>query len=253
MNKINCAGGGTKNSGRSLYHTERSESTDFCNGCASLEKSLFASLSDNERQSLNMRSIVLHFKKGQTVFLEGREAQGIFCIKSGVIKLSLDTVIGESITVHLFSNKGIFGQYSIISSISLYTAVCLTDCELCFFSRKDIQNYLKLHPCLLDQLAKVTVQEIKTLNNVIVSLRSKSIVQRVAETLINLQSLFGKDPKGYIHAEFTKQELSNIVGASIESVFRALTSLKEKGYVTQHNRRFKIVDELRLKKLAKAH
>lgn len=227
--------------------------SDACSTCYSFDKSIFHTLSGVERHALTSRAIIMSFKKGQSIISEGREAPGFFCVRAGTVKLALETITGESMTIRLFANNGVFGHHCLICDTAMYTAVCLTDCELCFFPKDDVQDYINKDPRLLKEINRFTVQEVKKLNEVILSLRSKSIIQRLAEAILDLHSLFGTDTRGHINIDLTKQELSNIVGSSIESVFRAMASLKDKKYVDQAEKRIKILDELRLKKMARAY
>lgn len=131
----------------------------------------------------------------------------------------------------------------------MYTATCFSACEFYIIPRDVFRTMAEGSPTLNNAVGKVVFDEIKTLNERIISLYSRSIIQRLAEALINMQTVFGIDTQGYINIGITKSELSNIVGASIESVFRALASLKDLQLIEQNDKRLKIVNEVKLKRI----
>ena len=76
-----------------------------------------------------------------------------------------------------------------------------------------------------------TGNEYARLNEVILSLRMNSVLQRTAEALLRLQVKFARDPEGVISFYVTKEQLAKIIGSSVESVSRTLAWLKQTNYL----------------------
>ena len=223
-----------------------------CSGeCTSLKYSLLRDLEKQDRCAVMEYVVSVNLKKGQNLFEQGANAQGFFCIRKGIVKLALDTGNGDSTTIDLYSEKGTLGHHCLISPTNFYTATCLTDAEVCFIP-KSIMLKLKPSNASIDMniLSKVA-SEYSRLNEVISSLRTKSVLQRTAEVLLRLQTIFGHDSEEAINFYVTKEELANIIGSSVESVFRALASLKQKKYINFEKSRIWIKHQVKLQEISR--
>jgi CRP/FNR family transcriptional regulator len=157
---------------------------------------------------------------------------------------------GDPVTLKLLDSEGTVGQSCLFADRNLYSASCMSDTEVCFFPKRIVQQAVSQYPVLFKKLGTISNEEHEALADLIVSLRSKSIVQRVAQSLIKMLSLYGKDENGYIDAEITKEELANLVGTSIESVFRAISHFKKNKYIKFDKRKIMILNESRLRGIA---
>lgn len=219
--------------------------------CPSLQSSFLSDVDTELRCQLRSNSVLLDFKKGQSIFVQGKEAEGLFCIRSGQVKLSLELPLGESITIKLFSDHGTLGQNCLISERHGHSATCLTNVETCYFSKGAVLQHISHSSSLNSKINSIISEEIQELTDVISNLRSKSIVQRLAESLVKMQDIFGTNEKGFIDVELTREEISNLVGSSVESVFRALSSFRTKKLIAFERKQIRILDEQRLRRLGK--
>ncbi len=196
-------------------------------------------------------AVSMNLKKGQHLFQQGASSQGFFCIRSGVVKVGLDTANGESVTVDLYANAGMLGHHSIISPTNFYSATCLTDTEICFIPKSVIQR-IKVNKLSIDaKLCAKVGEDYKRLNDVISDLRSKSTLQRTAAALTRIHCMLGTDADGALNFYVTKEELANIIGASVESVFRTLARLKQKKYIDFEKSKIWIKEETKLRAIAR--
>jgi CRP/FNR family transcriptional regulator, anaerobic regulatory protein len=196
-------------------------------------------------------AVSMNLKKGQHLFQQGASSQGFFCIRKGVVKLGLDTANGESVTVDLYANCGMLGHHSILSPTNFYSATCLTDTEICFIPKSVIQRIQTNKLSMDTKLWAKVGEEYNRLNDVISNLRSKSTLQRTATALLRLHTMFGTDTDGAINLYVTKEELANIIGSSVESVFRTLGRLREKKYIDFEKSKIWIREELKLRTIAR--
>lgn len=225
-----------------------------CQGeCASLKESVLSELTDQERCSLRSNSITLNLKKGQNIFEQGRASEGIFCIQKGKIKVALEAHNGEKVTVNLYYDKGTLGHQSFFENTNAYTATCLTDAVVCFLPKNVLKRNINSYPSISRRVNEMVGKELLQLNDVILSLRSKSVVQRLAEALIKLQNVFGKTSDDFINIELTKEEIAFLVGSSIESIFRTLSDFKTKQYIELNERKIRILNETKLRSLGKIY
>lgn len=63
--------------------------------------------------------------------------------------------------------------------------------------------------------------------------------------------MLGTDADGALNFYVTKEELANIIGASVESVFRTLARLKQKKYIDFEKSKIWIKEETKLRAIAR--
>jgi len=195
-------------------------------------------------------AVTVRLKKGQNVFEQGSNTQGFFCIRSGAVKLALNAGNGDSMTVDLYSDSGMLGHHCMVSPTNFYTATCLTDAEVCFIPKSAVAKIKP--PASLDSKIRNQIGgDYIRLNEIISSLRTKSTLQRTAEVLVRLQATFGSDNDGAVNLYVTKGELANIIGSSVESVFRTLGRLRQKKYINFEKSKIWIKDESKLRAIAR--
>jgi CRP/FNR family transcriptional regulator, polysaccharide utilization system transcription regulator len=219
--------------------------------CTSLEGSVLSELTEKERCVIRNYSLTVNFKKGQNIFEQGKGAEGLFCIQQGKIKVALESNDGQRVTVNLYADQGTIGHQSLFSSTNIYTATCLTDSTVCFLPKNVLRSYLPLHPSMASRVNEIISKEFIQLNELVLSMRTKSVVQRLAEGLIKLQNIFGKDKHDNIDIELTKEEIAFLVGSSTESIFRTLSDFKKKRFIEIRERRIKILNETKLRSMGK--
>jgi|GEM_PF-3837839 len=223
----------------------------FCAQCPSLKESFICDLSEKVRDEIRSKGVIIHYKKGQDIIRQGMQTEGVFCIRKGYVKLLLENMYGEPLTIKLYANAGMVGIHALTSDSNVYTATCLSDCDVCFFPKDVIGEAAAKYSNLAKRLNQISLDNFVQLSNVAVSLVSKSVPQRVAEALISIQQIFGKDHQGNIQQPITKEEIARMVGTSIESVFRTLSDFRKKKYIYFENRQIKILDEPRLRSLGR--
>ena len=96
------------------------------------------------------------FRKGQVVFEEGETLNGVYCVKSGVCKLTKLSENGKDQVVKLVVKGGLLGKRSLITEQKTnLSAVALNDMEMCFVPKSEIMEDLNKNP-------KFTMDVLKT-------------------------------------------------------------------------------------------
>jgi CRP-like cAMP-binding protein len=106
------------------------------------------------------------------------------------------------------------------------------------------------HPQVaLDLLARLA-QRLRRTNEVVGDLVFSDVPGRVAKALIDLGERFGKqtDEGLYVHHDLTQEELAQLVGASRETVNKALADFAARNWIRLDGRAVLIIDVDRLNK-----
>jgi len=180
-------------------------------------------------------------KKGDIIFDEGEMLNGVFCVREGIGKLTKLSANGKDQTVTLVVKGELLGQRSIISEERTnLRATALNDMELCFIPKSEIMMDLNKNPNFTLDLLKRMALDLKEADNVIVDMAQKSVRQRLAEALLNINESFGTNPDGTLSVLLSREDFANIVGTATESAIRVLSQFKKDGLISTVGKQIKI-------------
>mgnify|MGYP000471725805 FL=1 len=189
-------------------------------------------------------------KKGEPIFDEGERLKGVFCIKDGVCKVSKMSENGRNQIISLVTKGDLLGERSLISDEpSNLKAIALEDMEICFIPKEEIMKDLEKNPSFSMSVLKDMAKTLKSADNVIVDMAQKTVKQRLAETLLNLESKFGTNENDAINVHLSREDIANIIGTATESAIRLLSDLKKKNVIEFKGKNIKILDKIALEKM----
>lgn len=189
-------------------------------------------------------------KKGEVIFEEGESLNGVFCIKDGICKLTKLSANGKDQVVKLVEKGQILGQRSLISDERTnLRATALNDMELCFIPKAEIMNDLQKNNNFTMDVLKEMADDLKEADDVIVNMAQKSVRQRLAEALININNNFGTNPDGTLSVILSREDFASIVGTATESAIRVLSQFKKEGLISTVGKQIKIEDLDGLKRI----
>ncbi len=190
-------------------------------------------------------------KKGEYLFEEGEHINGVFCIKDGVCKVSKMSENGKNQIVNLIKRGDLIGERSLVSDeVSNLNAVALEDMEVCFIPKDEIITDLEKNTNFSIDVLKTMASSLKNADNLIVDMAQKSVKQRLAETLLNLQNKFGVTNENTIDIHLSREDIANIIGTATESAIRLLSELKKKKIIIFKGKEISILDKKELEKIA---
>ncbi|WP_159951626.1 Crp/Fnr family transcriptional regulator [Polaribacter septentrionalilitoris] len=190
-------------------------------------------------------------KKGEPIFDEGERLKGVFCIKDGVCKVSKMSENGRNQIISLVTKGDLLGERSLISDEpSNLKAIALEDMEICFIPKEEIMKDLEKNPSFSMSVLKDMAKTLKSADNVIVDMAQKTVKQRLAETLLNLESKFGTNENDAINVHLSREDIANIIGTATESAIRLLSDLKKKKIIAFKGKEISIINLNELEKIA---
>ncbi|MDG1871667.1 MAG: Crp/Fnr family transcriptional regulator [Flavobacterium sp.] len=222
-----------------------------CEQCIVREFSSLKALKKDELLKIADCKTSYTIKKGDTIFSEGEQVNGIFCIKDGVCKLSKLSQNGKEQIVKLITKGELLGQRSMISDEAVnLSAVALEDMEVCFIPKADIMGFFDENNQFSMNVMKNICGDLKESEAHTVSMAQKTVKERLAETLIYLETSFGKNEDGSLHIQLSRDELAGMIGTATESCIRLLSEFKKLNLIALSGKSITIIDSAKLKKLA---
>ena len=190
-------------------------------------------------------------KKGEPIFEEGEITNGIYCIKEGICKLSKLSSNGKDQIVKLVKPGDLLGQRSMISEEPAnLSAVALEDMEVCFIPKNEIMQFFNHNNDFSMNVMKTICGDLKDADDQMVDMAQKSVKERLAGTLIYWEETFGNDKEGLLRLQLSREELAGMIGTATESCIRLLSELNKSGVIELIGKRIKIVDKIKLRRLA---
>lgn len=222
-----------------------------CEQCIVREFSSLKALKKDELLKIADCKTSFTIKKGDTIFSEGEQVNGIFCIKDGVCKLSKLSQNGKEQIIKLVTKGELLGQRSMISDEAVnLSAVALEDMEVCYIPKTDVMGFFDTNNEFSMNVMKNICGDLKDSETHTISMAQKTVKERLAETLVYLESTFGKNEDGSLHIQLTREELAGMIGTATESCIRLLSDFKKLGLIDLSGKKITILELNKLKKLA---
>ena len=222
-----------------------------CEQCIVREFSSLKALTKDELIKLSDCKTSHIIKKGEVIFEEGENVNGIYCIKDGVCKLTKLSANGKDHIVKLVTKGELLGQRSMISDEPVnLSAVALEDMQVCFIPKSEVMGYFDKNNQFSMNVMKSICGDLKEADDNMVNLAQKTVKERLAETLLYLNDTFGKNEDNSLKVQLSRDELASIIGTATESCIRLLSDFKKLGLIELIGKKIVLKDINALKKLA---
>jgi len=222
-----------------------------CEQCIVRQLNSLKSLSKNELIKISACKTSRTVKKGEVIFQEGDHINGVYCISDGVCKVSKMSSNGREQIIHLVNKGDILGERSLINDeVANLKATAINDMEVCFIPREEIINDLKQNPDFSMSVLKDMASSLKNADNVIVDMAQKTVKQRLAEMLLNLEKKFGHNMDNVLNIHLSREDIANIIGTATESAIRLLSEFKREKIISLKGKNISLIDIPKLNKIA---
>ena len=214
---------------------------------------IFANLSGEQLQSLPEKLQPRRYQRREVIFHEDDPADRMHIIVDGRVKISIASEDGRERDIALFQSGDCFGEMALLDSSSrsaTATAVAATETMALF--RQDFLDFLGENPELAADVNTMLVQRLRNVNQMLGDMVFLDMPTRVAKQLLALAETYAEDakPGDQIVVPLGQDELARLVGASRETVSRALNSYRRLGMLDTSHRRITITDLAGLERMA---
>lgn len=197
---------------------------------------LFHSLSNEEIEKITKKVKHQYFEKGQLLTAEGQCADSLSIIHSGKVKLVKLTVHGKEQILHLLANGDFFGERNLFTNKegNNFSAYAMEDTKICLLSKKDFDELMLANPEISMKLLKTIMDRLSHTEDLAKILATKDPEVRVAHLLNEFCTKFGTaTEKGIlIDLPITREEISNYVGLTRETISRKLSKFADMDLLT---------------------
>ena len=215
---------------------------------------LFSGLDDDAADSLRSSLTEIRLDRGETLFREGDGGDRLYVVIDGKIKLGRSSPDGRENLLAVLGPGQMFGELSLFDpGPRSATATAVTDVVMVSLGHEELNGWLTGHPDVARGLLNQLAARLRRTNDVVADLVFSDVPGRVAKALLDLSSRFGRqaDDGVHVHHDLTQEELAQLVGASRETVNKALADFANRGWLRLEPRSVVLVDLERLQRRAR--
>ncbi len=189
------------------------------------------------------------FAKGALIVKEGDPGDALFVVRTGEVKVVLVGVDGREVILNVLTVGNHFGELSLIDGRPRSAHVVATQASsLLVLRRADFRRQVEASPQVAWGLMIELSRRLRQADGTIGSLVLLDVPGRVAKVL--LEHAIPGQPATLVK-QLTHQTIAQMIGASRETVSRAMADFQEKGLISVQRRAVTIVDRAALD--ARAH
>jgi CRP-like cAMP-binding protein len=190
------------------------------------------------------------FNKGEALFEEGSNVDGIYFIENGTAKLYKLGFNRKEQILRFIKEGDIIGYRALlIGEAYQATAEAMSDLQAIFIPSDVFLHLLEVDSQLSYTMLQKISFELGESSNTVTFLAQKTVRERLAEVLLLLEQKLGTDPEGFIKISLTREEIANLIGTATESAIRLISEFKQDDYIAVEGRNIKILNHEKLKKL----
>jgi CRP-like cAMP-binding protein len=215
---------------------------------------LFAALDEPAAASLRRSMVEVTLGRSEVLFAEGVQGDRLYVIVEGKIKLGRTSSDGRENLLAILGPGEMFGELSLFDpGPRTATATSVGDTVLIGLGHDDLEPWLRQHPEVAETLLRALARRLRRTNETLADLVFTDVPGRVAKALLDLSTRFGRptDDGILVAHELTQEELAQLVGASRETVNKALADFATRGWLRLEARAVVLLDVERLRRRAR--
>ena len=215
---------------------------------------LFEALDSDDAEALLTQMSPVRMERGDILFREGESGDSLYVIREGKIKLGRSSSDGRENLVAILGPGEMFGELSLFDpGPRTMTATAVAETQLMGLGNDSLTGLLTGRPEVAKALLAALAKRLRRTNEHLADLVFTDVPGRVAKALLDLAERFGRpvDNGIMVSHDLTQEELAQLVGASRETVNKALADFATRGWLKLEARAVLLLDVDRLRRRAR--
>jgi CRP/FNR family cyclic AMP-dependent transcriptional regulator len=175
---------------------------------------------------------ILSVPKKQAIFAQGDDADSVFYVQKGKVRLTVVSQAGKEATIAIVSERNFFGEGSLAGQVlRMGSAAAMTDCDLLRVEKKAMMDALHREHALSDMfVAYLLARNIRYEEDLVDQLFNSS-EKRLARVLL-LLAHFGKEgiPETVV-PKISQETLAAMVGTTRSRVSFFMNRFRKMGFI----------------------
>jgi CRP/FNR family transcriptional regulator len=181
------------------------------------------------------------------LFREGEKVEGIFFLYSGAVKIHAPWTDGREMIFRfarggeIAGHRGLWGMGAEGAPLYPISATALEDTVACFVPNEFLEASLKANPSLSYTLMHFYAAELQKAEKRMRDLTHMEVKGRIANALLDIGNIFGRDADGTIAMNLTRQDIAAYAGTTYETVFKLFNEWIAEGVIITAGKEIKLV------------
>ena len=195
------------------------------------------------------------FARGQALFHEGQLADRVLILRAGRVKVTATTSNGREVVLAFRGPGELLGDQAALDGLPRSATISAVErVQALSLSVEAFRSFLAAHPSVSLTLLGMLSRRLRDADAKRIEFSAFTTIERVAARLLELSERFGQQEGGSIRIELplSQEELAGATGASIESVGRALQTMRSLKCIETRRREIRVLDRDALEALRRA-
>jgi len=175
---------------------------------------------------------MLAVPKHQTIYTQGDEADAVFYVQKGRVKLTVVSKIGKEATIGILSEGNFFGEGSLAGQVlRMGSAAAMTDCELLRVEKQAMMDALHREHTFSDMfVAYLLARNIRYEEDLVDQLFNSS-EKRLARVLLLLAHFGKEDMPETVVPKISQETLAEMIGTTRSRVSFFMNRFRKLGFI----------------------
>jgi len=207
---------------------------------------LFSGLQRDEIQRFADLTRERAYPKGSVILFQDDPGDSLFVLRAGRVKVVLIGEDGREVILGVLEPGAHFGELALIDDQPRSAhVIAMDDSQLLILRREDFRRRVEANPTVAWALLTELSRRLRRADVKIGGLVLLDVPGRIARLLLDLADEAGSDA---IDKPLTHQTIAQMIGASRETVSRAMKEFQDSGLITVERRRIAVGDREALEK-----
>ena len=210
--------------------------------------SIFSALSDDELSELAALANEHSFDTNEFIFWDGDAPEWFYVVAEGNVKVLKHSSQGREFTIAFFGPGEMFGEVAVFEDRPYpASAQAVSATRVVGIKRDDFLTFLANRPQVALRIINVLGGRLRDAQNRLRDLAGERVEQRLASVLLMLSVKLG------LTLPFTRQEIADMSGTTIETAIRVMSNLRERGIIRSARGKVIIQDVEKLRLLREGY
>ncbi len=206
---------------------------------------IFSSLDDGELRELANFASEREYMPAEFVFWEGDAPEWFYIVVEGRVKVLKYSSSGSEFIIAFFGPGEIFGEVAVFENKPYpASAQAVAETKVVGIRREDLLSFLAERPEVALRIINILGGRLRDAQSRLKNLAGERVEQRLASVLLMLSSKIGPT------LPFTRQEIADMSGTTIETTIRVMSRLKAGKIIRSVRGKVIILDEQKLRLLS---
>lgn len=201
--------------------------TSDCRNCGIREMVLFADLNEHDFGQIHAPIDDMEFCHGASIYDEGSAVQGIFTLRSGMVKLVRSTLDGRQRIVRVLRSGDVVGLEALATARYDSDAIALTSATVCRIPLDVIQKLASNSARLHAQLMHKWQRTLRDADDWLADLNFGTARQRVGNLVLKMRSPANHE----VSMLFSREDMGAMLDLKLETVSREISRLVREGAI----------------------